>query len=466
MKNDFADGLSPILVKELRQGMRSRVFVSLFILIQVSMILVTAGMLTSTDSDVHTALPWIFIGGLLLGVIPMMGFNAVQGEIKANTLDLLLLTRLTPWRIISGKWLALVLQGLLIVSTVLPLFVIRYFVGGYNLVQELVVLAWLVVGLLIAVALTVGVSGHLGGIVGRTVFFFVLFGMMTNIIPGVFRFGGLWSSSSMPSHPELWIATAFFAPLIILICFELGVSCISPVGVNRSTRRRLLVLLILLVGFGFDTLSTHSGYLPLALLCASPLILGALLEPFYPLPSLYRRLPLPARLRKLERPAAWFLLPGSGAGFQFSLLILAVLLCTKFDYTLPDARELYGFVSFVGAVYSPLLALQWFYRKRDAGDKGPWVIYGGLQIICFILAIFATTLLLTMGGEVPLWASLLPTTGFFSHLWGWNHFSDRVEVHLAIVVPLTLVVIGLLFAHSVRLYRQAMRLRTATDAGE
>ncbi len=35
LKNDFADWLSPILVKELRQGLRTRVFTSTFILLQL-----------------------------------------------------------------------------------------------------------------------------------------------------------------------------------------------------------------------------------------------------------------------------------------------------------------------------------------------------------------------------------------------------------------------------------------------
>ena len=44
---DFSDWVSPILVKELRQGLKSRVFVATFIIVQVVMILLV-GMLAWT----------------------------------------------------------------------------------------------------------------------------------------------------------------------------------------------------------------------------------------------------------------------------------------------------------------------------------------------------------------------------------------------------------------------------------
>lgn len=455
--NDFADWLSPILVKELRQGMRSRLFVALFILTQAVMILVTMALLSSDDGDVPAALPWVLIGGLLLG-IPLTGLNAVQGEIKGNTLELLLLTRLSPWRVIAGKWLALVLQGMLIVSSVLPFFMLRYFVGGFNLVQEVVALGWLLVGLMVGTAVMVGLSGHLGGAISRAAFLFISFGVLTSIIP--FLLAGM-APGSLPPMGECWVAVLFFVPLVILVCFEMGLSPISPVGVNRSTRQRLLVLALLLVGSGFQLYSSSPPYFFLAVLCAAPLIFSALLEPFYPVPSLYRPLPFPARLGKLERLAAWFLLPGGGAGFQFSLLLMLAMgagfvLWRRASF---DFQQAYSLLSLIGGIYFPLAILRWIYRQREMRDKGPWVIYGGIQVAGFILALFLMSWFSKGTTVAPLWFSFLPTTGFFLHLWMPESFSPLGGLHLVIAGGLALLILGFLFFQSVRLWRQAMKLR-------
>ena len=48
-RSDFGDWLSPMLVKELRQGMRSRVFVAAFYVTQVLMILSTIFPVSATQ---------------------------------------------------------------------------------------------------------------------------------------------------------------------------------------------------------------------------------------------------------------------------------------------------------------------------------------------------------------------------------------------------------------------------------
>ena len=73
----------------------------------------------------------------VLVVLPLNGLGAINGEIKANTLELIFLTRLTAFRIVVGKWLAIFVQCLLFICAVLPYLVLRYFIGGINLAAEL-----------------------------------------------------------------------------------------------------------------------------------------------------------------------------------------------------------------------------------------------------------------------------------------------------------------------------------------
>src|SRR6188474_3353491 len=132
--NDFADWLSPILVKELRQGLKSRAFVVTFIIVQVVMILLVGMQLLTLAGgggrgamDAFDGFFWAFVWLPLLVMMPARGLTAVSEEVKANTLDLVQLTRLSAFRIVFGKWVALVSQTFLLVAAILPYAVLRYF---------------------------------------------------------------------------------------------------------------------------------------------------------------------------------------------------------------------------------------------------------------------------------------------------------------------------------------------------
>ena len=96
---DFADWLSPMLVKELRQGVRTRVFVILFILLQVCMLLdlVLSLLIASTGASTSegTYFFWFMVSVPTLLIIPISGLGAIGNEIRGNTLELIFLTRLT-----------------------------------------------------------------------------------------------------------------------------------------------------------------------------------------------------------------------------------------------------------------------------------------------------------------------------------------------------------------------------------
>ena len=151
--NDFADWFSPIIVKELRQGMRARAFLGIFLAIQFFMIVCVLISLGDGSHDAAAGFFWTFIGGAILFAMPLRGLATLNGEMKGNTMELMLLTQLSAWRITAGKWLALVLQTLLLVCAVLPYVVLRYFLGGVNLVDDLAMLGFMLIGSALATAL-------------------------------------------------------------------------------------------------------------------------------------------------------------------------------------------------------------------------------------------------------------------------------------------------------------------------
>ena len=127
--NDFPDRLSPMLVKELRQGLRTNTFVILFLVLQgllATILLITTpvaaseGSASGTIGEVVSKIVFCIYALGILVVQPLRGISAVATEIKQNTIDLMVLTRLSAWRIVYGKWLSIVSQSFLIGLAILP----------------------------------------------------------------------------------------------------------------------------------------------------------------------------------------------------------------------------------------------------------------------------------------------------------------------------------------------------------
>ncbi len=147
---DISDALNPVLIKELRQGLKSRAFASAFLIMQALMVLSICihvfALNTNSGAEAAGIFFWVFAGAPLLIVLPLLAVNAIYSEQKQMTLPLVLLTRLTPWRMVTGKWAALMAQCALITCAVLPYVVLRYFLGGIHVAKDLFVLAMFVSG--------------------------------------------------------------------------------------------------------------------------------------------------------------------------------------------------------------------------------------------------------------------------------------------------------------------------------
>lgn len=145
-RSDFPTWLPAMLVKELRQGLRTRGFVGAFIVFQVIMVfLMLSTVLGSTFGNATTRVMmantingffWTLLGVQLLLATPGRALGSLQVELESRSLDLLVLTRLTAWRIVLGKWGSLMAQALLLFTAMLPYGIVRYFMGSVDLVQD------------------------------------------------------------------------------------------------------------------------------------------------------------------------------------------------------------------------------------------------------------------------------------------------------------------------------------------
>jgi hypothetical protein len=142
---DFPTWVPAMLVKELRQGLRTRGFVGGLIGVQALMLIVFLWGFAADAAGgdwlrVSEGFFWTLVGAILLASPPIRALGALGPEIELRTMDLLLLTRLDAWRIVSGKWISLQVQTLLLLTTLLPYAVVRYFFGSVDLVANFTVI--------------------------------------------------------------------------------------------------------------------------------------------------------------------------------------------------------------------------------------------------------------------------------------------------------------------------------------
>ena len=260
---DFSERLSPMLVKELRQGMRSPVFVWGMITMNLLLgLIVWMTVLDERNMLLHKAFFGIY-GLLVCGLLPLRASSALHDELKGNTIDTLVMTRLTGWRITLGKWIAVVALQCLTAVSVLPYLIVRYFAGGMNVWMEL---AWLGIFLLIGIgsaavltgfswikyflfraALMIGVTLTVGfhcmrwlnqiygsGYSSGRSFFYMGKYEGSYLLEEMYQDSG-WQGFALMALPAMHFT--FFA-------LDLGASRIGSVVENSSTRRRL-------VGVGF-----------------------------------------------------------------------------------------------------------------------------------------------------------------------------------------------------------------------
>lgn len=166
---DFWDFFSPVFVKELRQGLRANQFVWPFIVVQIAAIacivieytdrhvLNGTGFVFADPEILFHALLWTVFGG----VLPLTLFSALRPELAGGrNVELLLMSNLSRWQIVLGKWfVGSVLSGLMLVS-LLPYWLVRYLIGNVgNVGIELAVIFGVLVTNATMNAIVIGASG-------------------------------------------------------------------------------------------------------------------------------------------------------------------------------------------------------------------------------------------------------------------------------------------------------------------
>jgi hypothetical protein len=333
--NDFPDRLSPMLVKELRQGLRARGFTMTFLIFQglLAFILLFAG----STSDLENA--GVFASGVIFSIFatvalvfqPMRGVNALSAEISSNTIEMMVLTRLTARRIVLGKWFAIVSQTALLLTSIIPYLVLRYFFGGMILTGEMVLLALVFLSSMAVTAFMVGASAT----ANRLTRIFPIVGLILGwSVLSTFAFGNrsfnqFISFFTLSDWDSRFAVLGFLALIGYMGWCSLshGISAIAPNAENHSTARRLvaLALSLIMIGVGiFSQLRVEILLVAFAIILA-PAVPTAVTEPSFLLPPIYKPF---LRFGIAGRIAALFLIPGWPSGVFFTTLLFGLSIPT------------------------------------------------------------------------------------------------------------------------------------------
>ncbi len=169
------DRLGPMTVKELRQGLRRRMFVWPFLLVQALAVLAMVVEFSTGEAAVYTKFSgvlnvlllipgsdqfsgpfWGVVGLMCLVLMPMGGLVLMGQEMDEGNYELLLMTPLTRWGVVLGKFYSLWGLCLLTLGSLVPYGIVRYMVGGMDVWRNLAA------GLTVVLASGIMCAGALG----------------------------------------------------------------------------------------------------------------------------------------------------------------------------------------------------------------------------------------------------------------------------------------------------------------
>ena len=179
---DLPERLGPMMTKELRQGLRRGLFLFPFIGIQILAVAAMAVEFQMNIDDIEKSTEyggplnflmffpgeafsgpfWVVVGLICLVLMPLGGLMLMGQELEEGNHELLLMTPLSRWKVVRGKFLTLWGICLLTFSSLLPYAIVRYFIGGIDVGRNINLALTVVLGSGILAAGAIGASSFRG----------------------------------------------------------------------------------------------------------------------------------------------------------------------------------------------------------------------------------------------------------------------------------------------------------------
>ncbi len=270
MLTELPENFGPILVKEMRQGLRRPIFVYSFLSIQALAVLaLSAEFLLSYDPPdrsprllewalEETGYFWWLVMAFCGVLMPLTGSFMMTEELDQGNHEILQLAQTSRWQIVRGKFLILWGLSALTLFSLLPYIIVRYFLGGVGWVQELTDIGTVlcVAALVSSASLAISAFKNVSAKVGIALIY--LFLMPLGIVACLS--GGWVAISGSGTSKFAWVGLSYYHFAAIVAIF----TYVSSALLLARSRLRLAFL-------AFEPNS--SGFL-ITLIAISPVFIG------------------------------------------------------------------------------------------------------------------------------------------------------------------------------------------------
>lgn len=456
----FDERLSPILVKEVRQALRGRLFKVSFWFTLVAATLIGVSIIVNMSGvRGEEALSVAFFGFIhacmiiaVVGVVPFSAFLSMGAEWDENTFDLLVLSNLKPRQIILGKLLSAGVQGALFFSAFGPFLVFAFLLRGIDLVAVSAILAFAALLSATASTVAISISSLTTTAFVRRMLILLLAILLGGTCMSAIGMGGMFIARPQELRDPDTIAglSGIAISMLVLLSFSFAIACsrLAHEEENRSTGLRVLSTLALgvLLGwlgfmypkyfdlevvFGVCCFGAFFAFCNGLFFCSEAEELGRRTR---------RQIPRNPLLSQLAVP----FLPGGGRGMLLLLLQLSLLgggalglwwfkqPSTGRD---PIDEGLLGFLTF--ALYVALyLGVPCAILSRISGDlRGRSVIRGSVLLL-FVVATFLPSILGFFVGDRSLMEFEHPGHPFWiiDQVWNGNPSPSESALLVAVLV--------------------------------
>jgi hypothetical protein len=381
----LGDRINPLVVKEIRQGLRTRIFWVCFgLMLMACMLLSLMAYADVRDGgyqprgQVYFFTYFVCLGLVHFFVIPYSAYRSLAREREDETWVLLALTGLGPRRILRGKVTSFLAQAALYASAVGPFLLFSYYLNGIDLPTILVILAlggaWLVFLTVLGVCAATLADGRLGRAFVHFLVLGLLVGGVAQGLTGAFLIGE--GGSRLMRDREFPYAVGISLWLMLSygwLLFEAAAARLSLITEDYSRGpRRALILQMVLSAVGVGVMWWAQGKEREVASIAG--VLGCL---HLTVVGLFLVSDLDGQSRALRTKTRWWSLlrPGAVRGFRLMALLFAgwSLFCVALQLSSTDVRDNWRsliYVTVAGAVYPILFfAVSLLVTKMPRSDR-------------------------------------------------------------------------------------------------
>ncbi|MDQ8182633.1 hypothetical protein [Pelagicoccus sp. SDUM812005] len=427
-----------VVAKEIRQGLNGWGFLAQFYGVHAVMAFVTLAQMATLSQGhpnsflIERGVFWFMLGAYFLFLVPLTSINAISSERQGGTIELIRMTGLGARGIVWGKWAYQALYILLVGVSVLPYIVLYHFVSGSDVVEESLLLLFMMVGSLLILGVSVGASGY-GTNHFKSLFFVGI--LLTLFFGGVGLYHSMLRGGMALLGWEGLILLLGIGGVLMVFMLEVGAARVGSRVDGHSFVLRFLGLMMLLVPMGLILLDFFPEF------CLAASMVAVLVVPWFALmdgpvmvPGPYRRY---VRFGRIGRWAGRYLFyPGwvSGAVYAAILLLLfnvGLFVAAEFDLadiSMKDAKEISYVMSALATIPFQVCLVRALFQKHetDWAVSKVVVINVGLVLMAFAFGVVKVY----FGVDVTPWTSFLPSSAIIYAFFGAiNTGAGNFEAH-------------------------------------